>query len=64
MNYKCAVCNADTSMGYTLSSVPEDYTLHFCSRVHLVEFVAPELNKAVAVKQWVPTDAEVARMSE
>lgn len=64
MNYQCAICKADTSRGYMLSSVPEDYTLHFCSRVHLVEYIAPELNKAVSVKQWVPTDDEAARMSE
>ena len=30
----------------------------FCSRRCLVEFIAPELNKAVAVKQWVPTEEE------
>lgn len=36
----------------------------FCSRTCLVEHIAPELNKAVAVKQWVPTEEEEARMSE
>jgi hypothetical protein len=37
---------------------------HFCSRRCLVEFIAPELNKAVAVRQWVPTPEEERRMSE
>jgi hypothetical protein len=35
----------------------------FCSRRCLVEFMAPELNKAIAVKQWVPNDEEKRRMS-
>jgi len=60
---KCAVCNAP-SRAYTLSSIPEDYTLSFCSRIHLVEFVAPELKQAVVVKQWVPTPEEVERMRQ
>ena len=36
----------------------------FCSRRCLVEFIAPELNKAIAVKQWVPTEEDIRRMSE
>lgn len=36
----------------------------FCSRRCLVEFIAPELSKAIAVKQWVPTEEEIARMSQ
>lgn len=36
----------------------------FCSRICLVEFIAPELSKAIAVKQWVPTPEEEARMSQ
>jgi hypothetical protein len=36
----------------------------FCSRRCLVEFIAPELTKAVVVKQWVPTPEEERRMSE
>jgi hypothetical protein len=35
----------------------------FCSRRCLVEFIAPELNKAVVVNQWVPTEVELRRMS-
>jgi hypothetical protein len=29
-----------------------------------VEFIAPELNKAIVVKHWVPTAEEERRMSE
>jgi hypothetical protein len=36
----------------------------FCSRRCLVDFIAPELNKAVVVKQWMPTEEDVRRMSE
>lgn len=36
----------------------------FCSRLCLVEFISPELTKAVVVKQWVPNEEEVRRMSE
>ena len=61
---KCAVCKGDASRGYVVSAIPEDYTLAFCSRVHLVEFIAPELSKAIAVKQWVPTPDEEARMTQ
>lgn len=37
---------------------------HFCSRICLVEFIAPEVSKAIVVKQWVPTPEEEARMSQ
>jgi len=50
---KCAVCKGDASRGYVLSAIPEDYTLAFCSKVHLVEFAAPEISKAVVVSQWM-----------
>ena len=36
----------------------------FCSRRCLIEFIAPELSKAIVVKQWIPTPEEEARMSE
>jgi len=62
MNYKCAICKTPVERGYTLSSVSEDYTLHFCSRVHLVEFLAPELNKVCVPRQWIPTPEDEARM--
>lgn len=60
---KCAVCGA-ASRGYVLSSVSEDYTLAFCSKVHLIQFVAPELSKAIVVDQWVATPDETERMSQ
>jgi hypothetical protein len=33
-------------------------THHFCSRRCLVEFIAPELARAVVVKHWIPTPEE------
>jgi len=36
----------------------------FCSRVCLVEFIAPELKQVAVIKQWVPTPEEEKRMSE
>lgn len=36
----------------------------FCSRRCLVEFIAPEISKAIAVKQWVSTLEEEERMSQ
>lgn len=36
----------------------------FCSRVCLVEFIAPEINKVCVPRQWIPTDDEVERMSQ
>ena len=41
-----------------------DTRLAFCSRICLVEFIAPELSKGVVVKQWVPTEDEVERMHQ
>lgn len=65
MNLKeCAVCGAGVARGYYLASVQEGYTRAFCCKAHLVEFVAPELQKAVVVKQWVPTPEEEKKMSE
>jgi hypothetical protein len=37
---------------------------NFCSRVCLVEYIAPELNKAVVPRQWIPTEEEEERMSQ
>lgn len=54
----CAVCKADASRGYQLVSMPGDYTMAFCSKVHLIEFLAPELKKAIVVGQWLPTPDE------
>lgn len=36
----------------------------FCSRVCLVECMAPEVKKAIVVGQWVPTPEEEARMCQ
>ena len=36
----------------------------FCSRLCLVEFIAPEVAKAIVVKQWVPTPEEEERMRQ
>lgn len=36
----------------------------FCSRICLVEFIAPELSKVAVVRQWIPTPEEEARMSQ
>lgn len=61
---KCAVCKGDATRGYQLVSIPEDFTLAFCSKVHLIEFLGPELKKAIVVSQWVPTPEEEARMRQ
>lgn len=36
----------------------------FCGRICLIEWVAPNIKKAVAIKQWVPTDEEKERMTQ
>lgn len=61
---KCAICKGDATRGYMVSSVPEDWTLWFCSKVHLVEFIAPELNRACVPRQWIPTPEDVERMMQ
>lgn len=58
---KCG-CAYNETLWYHLARGIE--THHFCSRICLVEFIAPELSKAVAVKQWVPTEEETERMSQ
>lgn len=37
---------------------------HFCSRICLVEFIAPELSKVAVVKQWIPTPKDEERMRQ
>lgn len=61
---KCAVCQGDASRGYVLSAMPEDFTLAFCSKIHLVEFIAPELKKAIVPSQWLPTEEDRVRMDQ
>lgn len=58
---KCG-CAPDGTPWYVLTRNNEQN--RFCSRVCLVEFVAPELNKVAVVKQWIPTPEEERRMSE
>jgi hypothetical protein len=41
-----------------------DVSWHFCSRICLVDFIAPELKKACVPKQWLPNEEEIRRMSE
>ena len=61
---KCDKCGriGDDLLWYYVSH--NDTRQAFCSRRCLVEFIAPELSKAIAVKQWVPTEEEIARMSQ
>lgn len=37
---------------------------HFCGRRCLVEYIAPEINRAIVPSHWIPTEEETARMSE
>jgi len=37
---------------------------HFCSRICLIDFMAPEVKKAIVVKQWIPTPEEEERMRQ
>lgn len=61
---KCDKCGkaSDDLPWYHVSY--NDTRLALCSRRCLVEFIAPELVKAVVVKQWVPNEEEIRRMSE
>lgn len=58
---KCRKSSDDVSW-YYLSCKDGKYA--FCSCHCLIDFIAPELNKAVVVKQWVPNEEEIRRMSE
>ena len=58
---KCG-CAPDGTSWFHLSRNAE--THRFCSRRCLVEFVAPELAKAIVVQQWIPTPEEAERMSQ
>jgi hypothetical protein len=62
--YSCSKCgkSPDGLPWYHLSLNNSNH--QFCSRACLVEFIAPELKKAVVVNQWVPTPEEERRMSE
>lgn len=60
----CDKCGkaGDESPWYHLSY--NDTRQAFCSRLCLVEFIAPEMNKVVVPKQWIATEDEMRRMSE
>lgn len=60
--YNCSKCGKsfDDIHWYHLTHGNGRY--HLCSRCCLVEFIAPELNNAVAIWQWVPTEEDKERM--
>jgi hypothetical protein len=58
---KCNKTGEDWSW-YHLSCNDEKHA--FCSRRCLVEFIAPEMSKVAVVKQWIPNEEEIRRMSE
>lgn len=63
----CAKCgkNAEKIDGwFRLTVVSEASYAYYCSRVCLVEGVAPEVKQAIVVKQWVPTPEEEERMRQ
>lgn len=70
MNLRCTKCEKqlpDDFYSLTFGSItayqPERGGA-FCSRLCVVEFIAPEIKQAVVVSQWVPTPEEEARMSQ
>lgn len=62
--YDCSKCgkSPDGIPWYHLSK--GDEINHFCSRICLVEFIAPELSKVAVVKQWIPTPEDEERMRQ
>lgn len=66
---KCAKCDKtaiDSMKGWYYVGIVGggECDASFCSRRCLVEFIAPELSKAIAVKQWMPTEEEIERMRQ
>lgn len=65
---KCFKCSkeAEAIKGWYCVHIIQDGDCdsYFCSRRCLVEFIAPEVSKAIVVKQWVPNEEETRRMSE
>jgi hypothetical protein len=47
-----------------VSSISEDRTSWFCGKVHLIEWIAPELKNACVPRQWIPTPEAEERMSQ
>ena len=64
MNSNCTKCGAEQKglPFYYLAYNADRFV--FCSRVCLVEFVAPEVKKAIVPNQWIPTPEEEARMCQ
>lgn len=64
MNVPCAKCGVliDERASFKVIHLEEEW--HLCGRICLVEWMAPEIQRAIVVRQWVPTDDEVAKMSE
>jgi len=61
---KCSKCSTEATglPFYTLTYNNDRH--HFCSRVCLVEFMAPEVKKAIVPRQWIPTPEEEERMCQ
>lgn len=66
--YTCTKCGAiEKGAGLTPQWYHLQYDgqfMHFCCRTHVIEYLAPELQHAVVVKQWVPTPEETERMGQ
>ena len=68
MSFTCKKCGATENgknldaLWYHLQHAGE--FLHFCCRGHVIEYLAPELQQAVGVRQWIPTPEENDRMSQ
>jgi len=60
----CSNCGCQPDGMYWYQVRRNDECTHFCSRRCLVEFIAPEVSKAIVIKHWVPTEEDVRRMSE
>lgn len=68
MNIKCEKCSKDAGSqlipkGWLRLEDGAERWL-FCSRVCVIEWLAPDIKKVVAVRQWVPTQEEEERMRQ
>lgn len=64
MNERCVKCGGEIHPNFLWRVESRAGFEVFCSRRCLVEHLAPELNQAVSVKQWIPTPEDEARMAE
>lgn len=66
MNVPCAKCGAVVEEGtsFKVAVTNRNQEWHLCSRICLVEWIAPEVTKAIVVRQWVPTAEEEERMKQ